>query len=384
MRGALCLAFLAYVTSCAATSSHAALSPVSSTQPLVAVYTMGPGVSLFERFGHAAICLHGADARRDRCYNYGTADFDSPVPLTWGFLRGRALFWVDVATPAEMLAAYREADRTVWRQTLPLDEAQVRTITARLEHDAKPENRFYVYRVFADNCATKIRDIVDEATAGGLRGARRERGSFRALVRPGFAEERWLLVALDLLGGRRADREATTWDAMFLPQILRAEIARRFRAPATVIYQRKGRAVASEPPATWNCWLLFAIALAAPIVAVRALRPSDLAERLALALPAIGLTAAALAIWGLVAVAVPPELWQNELALLFWPSDLALPFLGPSARRGYARVRLVAAALVATAHLVGLLVQPIWWPLALVVVPFAALLVRPHLREDLD
>jgi hypothetical protein len=61
--------------------------------PIVELYTMGQGDLMFEKFGHAALCIRYArQPRRTRCYNYGTTDFDSVVPLIWGFLRGRSLF----------------------------------------------------------------------------------------------------------------------------------------------------------------------------------------------------------------------------------------------------------------------------------------------------
>lgn len=96
--------------------------------PEVYLYTMGVGEALFERFGHAAMCLHyPRRPSHDGCYNYGTADFQTPLPLSWAFLRGRADFWVATTTPALLLAHYRVLDRTVWRQRLPLaDDQEVR------------------------------------------------------------------------------------------------------------------------------------------------------------------------------------------------------------------------------------------------------------------
>lgn len=66
--------------------------------PIIELYTMGQGDLVFEKFGHAALCVtHTLGRRRTTCYNYGTTDFDDIVPLFWGFVRGRSEFWVSTS-----------------------------------------------------------------------------------------------------------------------------------------------------------------------------------------------------------------------------------------------------------------------------------------------
>ena len=104
------------------TLGPALLAAALGSAPTVDVYTMGQGSDLFERFGHAAICVTRAEGTR--CYNYGTTDFASPPEeLGWRFLRGDAKFWVSVWPLPRMLEVYRQHDRTVWRQRLPLSAA---------------------------------------------------------------------------------------------------------------------------------------------------------------------------------------------------------------------------------------------------------------------
>jgi hypothetical protein len=62
-----------------------------------------------------------------------------------------------------------------------------------------------------------------------------------------------------------------------------------------------------------------------------------------------------------------PELTRNELLLSFWPTDVALPWLG----RRYVNVRLIVLGLVVVGHL-GLLVQPLA-PTLLALLPMLAL-----------
>lgn len=50
--------------------------------PVIALYTVGVGESLFERFGHAALCVHRSQSpRSDLCFNYGATEFSTPLPL---------------------------------------------------------------------------------------------------------------------------------------------------------------------------------------------------------------------------------------------------------------------------------------------------------------
>jgi len=356
----------------------AAAPAAAKPPPAVAIYTMGPGAQLFERFGHAAICLHYPNAGRDRCYNYGTADFDSPVPLTWGFLRGRALFWVSQIHPGAMLEQYRAADRTVWRQDLPLSAEQARRVAARLATDSRPENRSYHYHHFYNNCATKLRDILDEATGGQLRrGSAEPPGpTFRQLARQGFAEQDGILLLTDLLVGRAADRAVSRWEGMFLPRYLRAAVAERWGAAPVVLYQRKGPAFSADPGPVRAFWLLFAALLALPPVLARRRRLSERAQRWLLLPTALVLGLAGLTIWALAALGTLPELQLNEAGLVLLPFDGALPLLKAPSRRRYARTRLVMLVTVSAMLALGLFKQPLWLPILAVFAPLAALAFR--------
>ncbi|HMR76374.1 MAG TPA: hypothetical protein PKD61_14725, partial [Polyangiaceae bacterium] len=87
-----------------------ALIAATALPPQIDVYTMGQGEHLFERFGHAAICV--TRASQSRCYNYGTTDFGSPPEeLGYAFLRGTAEFWVSVWDRDRMLQQYKKHDR---------------------------------------------------------------------------------------------------------------------------------------------------------------------------------------------------------------------------------------------------------------------------------
>ena len=336
-----------------------AIASVAHATPTIDVYTMGVGDDLFSAFGHAAICVTDGQVPRGRCYNYGTADFTTPVPLTWNFIRGRALFWVSTTDTAHMLRYYASVGRTVWRQTLQLGPEEATRVASELAASAEEGAKYYRYHHFNDNCTTRIRDVVDRATGGRLSRDRIDRKkTFRQWARDGFAGNWEMLAAVEILLGRSADRRTDSWMAMFLPSELRAEMQRRFGAVPVVVVAGRTR------PPTGATWL----GLAAFVIVGAVLALVVLAQlRIGRALAAVVLGLVGTILWLLAALSTFPELTRNEMLLSFWPTDAILPWLG----RRYLAARLIVLALVIILH-VGVLVQPLA-PSLLALLPLLAL-----------
>lgn len=345
----------------------------------VDVYTMDQGAHPFERFGHAAICVV-AEGRpdRSRCYNYGTTDFGSPpAELGWRFLRGDAEFWVSVWPVDRMEAAYARADRTMWRQRLPLTPAEVDAIRAALEHDARPEHRRYRYHHFLDNCSTRVRDVVDAGTQGRLTHAadRPFGATYRQLVRRGLAELTLALVASDLVLGRLADRPLDVRTAMFLPAVLRSELTAQFGVEPALVYRRRGRAFAEQGKSGHGAVVGIAVGLGAVAAVGARMRRRRWLPLLPLS---VGLGGLGAALWLVAALSAVPELRWNEALLAFWPADLALPVLRPAALRAYARARVGATLLLSFLLAVGLLRQPL---LVALLLPLGAFVPLAFVRD---
>jgi hypothetical protein len=328
---------------------------------------MGVGDDLFSAFGHAAICVRDDASPRGRCYNYGTADFTTPVPLTWDFIRGRARFWVSVADLPWMLSYYVEAGRAVWRQTVPLDDAAAARIATALAINAEERNRYYRYHHFDDNCTTRIRDLVDRETGGALSRDRTLGGpTFRQFAREGFAGSIALQAVVELFLGRSSDRHTDSWSAMFLPSELRRQLAARLHAAPILVVPGRPR---PPPGATWLGRAAFPIVgLVLALLVVGARKRKRLAL-VAVALP-LGLLGAIL--WSLAALSTFPELTRNELLLVFFPTDLALPLLRARWLGRYANARVVGLGAVVLLRLTGIFAQPLW-PLTLVLLPLLAI-----------
>lgn len=353
--------------------------PESTAAPKVDVYTFEVGSLIFQKFGHAAICLTYDERRPDKapCFNYGITNYNAGGALVWGFLRGTQKFWVAAEPLGRMLAPYIEEDRTIWKQRLPLTDAQARVVADKLWFDVREENRYYYYDHFYDNCSSRLRDIIDTATGGKLRAdtAGKHFGmTFREAGARGLGPFPEILALGDFLVGRALSKTPTAWEAMFLPDVLRAQVEASFGVPAEVVYARKGVRLPwptdAAPPATFGRWatLLAALIFALPLLAAQWRRRF---QRLALAWALLPLILWGVIIWGVVLISAIPSLRLNEAALVLMPLDAIIPFLGPRRRRLYALGRVGLLLLASLLCAVGVLQAPIWVPIITAFLPLA-------------
>ena len=341
------------------------------TAPKILLITIGRGALIFEKFGHTALCLDYAEVDRATvCFNYGTTDFSAPpMTLTWNFIRGVQKFYVEPVPLGGMVRFYQREDRTLEQQDLPLTEAQARAVEAELLDDLKPENRFYVYDHFADNCTTKLRDILDHATGGALReGTDRELSTtFREMGIQGMAEFPAMIAFGDFGVGRALDRRPTVWEAMFHPFWLRDVVEAKLGAAPRTLYQRRAPPI-PDSGSTGRGWaLLIGLAFAVPLLVARL---TGRHERLATAIAAAPVALIGLVIWSAAIVSQIPGLRWNEAVFLYTPFDLALPILDERTRRRYAQIRLAMVVGVSLLRAVGVFRQPLWVPIVIAFVIF--------------
>ena len=361
-------------------------------KPVIELVTMGIGSLIWERHGHIALCVRYDDPREDACYNYGIGDFHDPAKMGWAFFRGAKSFWVGKEAVADMIgprSIYRYTDRTIWVQPLPLTPEQKTKIITKLEDDILEDHKYYAYDHFWDNCTTRVRDIIDDATGGTLSSMTDppDDKTFRDLARDGFydmASSRIPLLITDIAMGRVTDRVPSYWERMFLPQYLREAVAKKFGIQPIVIYERHGdqaitdRELCSDgsiitkgdscQPSGPSGRIWFAL------IALLFTAPAWLTRRFNV-LPRIGLAFAVLpevilgtVFWGLAIISPLPYVRWNESCLVFFPFDLLLlAFLSKPNRRKYARLRVAMLALMAVLMIFGILRQPLFaemlWPL---------------------
>ncbi|MBX3184286.1 MAG: DUF4105 domain-containing protein [Polyangiaceae bacterium] len=354
--------------------------------PQIVVYTMGPGEHVFERFGHAAICVERAGAPGGTCYNYGTTDFQTPAgEIGWDVIRGQSVFWVSTAPKERMLAAYIRADRDVYRQVLKLPPEQARALATALAASATEERRYYVYHHFDDNCSTRVRDAIEAQVGAPLSAPQGEaQPTRRQLVMRALGDLPEAAVAVQLLGGRRLDEPLTPREALFLPDQLREAIAVQLGVTPERVHQRRGPPFRAEPPTTWPVFAALAVLVTAPLLLARRAWARVVALGLAsLVLGGVGALVLLMAVFARV-----PELQLTEALLVFWPTDLAWWWLARRGERGvkqaamYSRLRVMSLVAVLGLSLAGLLLQPLTWLVIVALLPHAWLgFGAPTLRK---
>ncbi|HMG57312.1 MAG TPA: DUF4105 domain-containing protein, partial [Kofleriaceae bacterium] len=268
----------------------------------------------------------------------------------------------------------------IWRQRLPVTGEDARAIEARLWSDIQEDHRYYFYDHFFDNCSTRLRDMIDQASHGALHAGADAPYSrtLRELGRRGLAGMPLLLVASDLVAGREIDRHPTVWQAMFHPEVFRTELAIRLRVPPVLVYRRRGPPFPVRGLSGRLDFLAVAVAFSLPLFLARWRRRFETTALVAATLP-LGLLGAIL--WGLAIVSPIAAVRYNEAVLVALPLDALLPLLGVAWQRGYARARLLGLAGVTLLGIAGVLHQPLWVLVAVVALPMVTLAFDlPHGR----
>ncbi len=189
-----------------------------SPEAKISLLTASPGEELYAAFGHSALWVADPVNEIDEVYNWGTFDFDTPNFYT-KFLQGRLMYQLSVTSMQQFLWSYHNAGREVVEQELILTATEKNRIYAFLLVNRQPENIDYRYDFLYDNCATRIRDLIDhelDIDWGVPPGAAEDR-TFREMLRPYTQHAPWTALGIDILLGLPADQVATPWHQMFLP-----------------------------------------------------------------------------------------------------------------------------------------------------------------------
>jgi len=188
----------------------------------VSILTCGSGSELFESFGHTAIRIRDTAQNKDVIFNYGVFDFNTSF-FYLKFAQGKLLYMLDRSSYERFMAEYAYYGRSVYEQLLNFSPQENQTFFHLIEENYKSENRYYQYDFFQDNCATRVRDII----ANSLENRTfphtcytKTDYTFRELFLPYTQNFLWWRFGIDIALGSVADRKASVWDCMYLPNDL--------------------------------------------------------------------------------------------------------------------------------------------------------------------
>ena len=193
-----------------------------SEHATASVITCGAGNDFYTTFGHSAIRIQDTARGIDWVYNYGTFDFDTPH-FYWQFARGRLNYCLSRSRMENFMAVYDYEQRAVWEQKLNFTPQEVNNLFGALEWNFLPENRFYQYDFFRDNCATRVRDMVEAANGKRTIGFDDwEDYSYRYWLHEATSGGclEWWTIGVDLLLGLPADHVCDKSESMFYPMCM--------------------------------------------------------------------------------------------------------------------------------------------------------------------
>lgn len=184
----------------------------------ISVLTIGPGTSLNDSFGHSAYRIK--DDAIDIVFNYGVYDFDTPNFYT-KFAQGKLNYKIGANYFLDFKANYIRQNRTIKEQILDLSQEQKQQIFNFLSENYEPENQYYLYDFFYDNCATKIKDVLKDGLDNNIHFNNPENfeaKTFRSLIQDNLHWNSWGSFGIDLALGSIIDIKATPEEHMFLPE----------------------------------------------------------------------------------------------------------------------------------------------------------------------
>ncbi|MGN6533642.1 MAG: lipoprotein N-acyltransferase Lnb domain-containing protein [Ginsengibacter sp.] len=189
----------------------------------ISLLTVMPGEELYSTFGHSALRVTDTVTHRDIVYNYGTFNFDDPDFYT-KFVRGKLLYYLSTDDFHSFVSENQQDNRGITEQILNLSCEQKRNIIGLLEANMMAQNRFYKYDFLFDNCTTRIRDLVQNASDSSVHfgKALHTQVSFRNLIHEylNYNDKQWSKLGIDILLGSKTDAIASPYQVMFLPDYL--------------------------------------------------------------------------------------------------------------------------------------------------------------------
>jgi Domain of unknown function (DUF4105) len=191
-----------------------------SEQATISVITCGPfQEELYSAFGHSAFRVYDPVQKIDDAYNYGVFDFDQPN-FYLNFARGYLYYKLGINDYQRFQNYYIYYNRKVHEQVLNLTDQQKQKLYNYLQWNSLPENVYYRYDYFYNNCATKIRDVVIAALGEEVSFD----GSYvttdytiRELTDIYLKHQPWGDLGIDIGLGLPIDKKAAPSEYMFLP-----------------------------------------------------------------------------------------------------------------------------------------------------------------------
>lgn len=200
----------------------------------VRLITIGPGEAFWSVYGHTALAID------NQVYAFGYFDFDADN-LFKAFLLNDMNYAMGISELSDELYWAQHHERLFTEQVLKLSGGAVQQLKQQLAQHYLPENRRYRYDYFANNCATKVRDFLNQATDGELyqRAQALSPYSYADLTLPAHHQSA-MRFGLAVGFGYQAYQKISYWQAMAFPLVIKDFFSHQMADAVTyeaVIYQ---------------------------------------------------------------------------------------------------------------------------------------------------
>ncbi|MGQ8337534.1 lipoprotein N-acyltransferase Lnb domain-containing protein [Sunxiuqinia sp. A32] len=192
----------------------------------ISVLTCGKSELIHAIYGHTAIRVNDQRRRFDVVFNYGVFNFSAPN-FVYRFAKGRTDYLLAPERYSDFYEGYKKRGRSITEQVLNLNHSEKQRLLDFLIENAQPENREYRYNFFYDNCATRVRDVIENQIDGTIIFPKDsgQNLTFRKLVTAYQKILPWTNFGIQLTLGTPADKIASTYEEMFLPDYLMKHFA---------------------------------------------------------------------------------------------------------------------------------------------------------------
>ncbi len=198
-----------------------------SSEAQISIVTCGSSQEeLYTAFGHSAFHVLDPVNGIDFIYNYGVFDFNQPN-FYLNYALGKLYYRLARHDYEPFKDYYIYHNRSFSEQYLNLTSEEKQKLFDFLEWNNLPENQMYMYDYFYDNCATRVRDVLNEVFKDRIDWSAftaKEAFTIRDLTDQSLRFQPWGDLGIDLCLGMPMDKEATPWMYMFLPEFFAAGV----------------------------------------------------------------------------------------------------------------------------------------------------------------
>lgn len=230
----------------------------------VSLLTCGPAPEIYSLYGHTALRIQDPVHQADWAVNWGVFNMRERF-FALRFVFGLTDYRVAVYPMQEMLAEYAAERRWIKEQYVRLSREEKKKLLSLLDENLKPENVYYRYNYFYDNCTTRPRDlIVGSLSHNDYPVTVPTQTTYREEIHKWNEHHRWARFGNDLLLGVKSDVPLNSREVEFLPDNLRKSFDKWQRVYGThYLLEPQAEVTQGEGLTPLACAIVLAVAIVA-------------------------------------------------------------------------------------------------------------------------